>query len=156
MELTQDIIEVVEKATPDEDIRQDFYAQWLSLEDTPDMNDKNHLHNYIRQTLWWRRQNQINTEQNHARLIAENEQTIRDLYTDNTEYADDPSDLIEHEQQVQQFVDELSDTNRRTFTSLNLDGLTPEEHAEEEGVARNAIDQRVHNIKKLVKEKFNG
>jgi DNA-directed RNA polymerase specialized sigma24 family protein len=67
------------------------------------------------------------------------------------EYYEDPADLLEHEQEVFNKLRDMTTTQLRTLGYLYLDGLTPEETAAKEGVERNAIDQRVHNIKRQLK-----
>jgi RNA polymerase sigma factor (sigma-70 family) len=153
MELTQDIIDVVEKFELNEDAKQDAYVKLLESE-LPDFETKTHRDNYIKQLVFWTRKNEESKLANRQRLIEENEREIRDIYSQHEKYAESPDNLIQHAQALDEFLEDMSDTNRRTFERLYLDGLTPDELADEEGVARNAIDQRVHNIKKLVKEKF--
>ena len=155
MELTKEIIEVVESFELDEDAKQDAYVKLLESE-LPEFTTDAHRDNYIRQLVFWTRKNEQAKQSNRQRILEENEETIRDIYCQNAEYDDDPADLVELEQELEEFLDTLSDTHRRTFEKLYLEGYTPEDLAFEEGVARNAIDQRVHNIKKLVQEKFNG
>lgn len=156
MELTKEIIEVVEKFELDEDAKQDAYVKLLEADELPEFSSKAHHDNYIRQLVFWTKKNEESKHQNRARIVEENADEIRDLFCQNEEYAEDPSVLLEYEQTIEEFLSSLSDTNRRTFEKLYLEGYTPEDLAIEEEVDRNAIDQRVHNIKKLVKEKFNG
>lgn len=156
MEITQEVMDVIEGFELDEDAKQDAYIKILEADDFPDFTSKTHRDNYIRQLVFWTRKNEYNKEANRRRIIDENEREIRDLYAQYEEFAEDPSNILQHEQELNTFLEDLSDTHRRTFERLYLDGLTPAELAAEEGVARNAIDQRVHNIKKIVKEKFNG
>lgn len=148
-------IKIIMETNFSEDEKQDFLLQCveegLDFEGTP-----REIRRQVNTRMWNLARNQRWIDNNRERLLRENEQEIRDLYTQHEEYAEDPCELYEHEQQVEEFLASLSDTNRRTFEKLYLEGYTPEDLAFEEGCARNAVDQRVHNIKKLVKEKFNG
>jgi RNA polymerase sigma factor (sigma-70 family) len=156
MEITQEIMDVVESFELNEDAKQDAYVKLLESEEK-EFTSTTHRDNYIRQLVFWTRSNEAAKEKNRARLLEDNQDLIRALYNSgNDEYAEDPVDIVEAEERMDAFLEILSDTYRRTFTRLYLDGLTPQEVADEEGVARNAIDQRVHNIKLLVKENFNG
>jgi DNA-directed RNA polymerase specialized sigma24 family protein len=155
MRITQEIMDVVESFELNEDAKQDAYVKLLESDQREFANNA-HRDNYIRQLVFWTRNNESAKEDNRARLLEENQDLIRDLYNSGTdEFAEDPAAVIEAEERMDNFLEILSDTYRRTFTRLYLDGLTPQDLADEEGVARNAIDQRVHNIKLLVKENFN-
>ena len=157
MEITQELMDAVDKSAFSEDLKQDFYVWVLEAEDgSIDLDQKpGRLRATVNRYIWHMASNEKWKEENRLRLLQENEQTVRDLYTQNDEYAEDPADIVGLDQSMKEFLGTLSDTYRRTFEKLYLEGYTPEDLAFEEGVARNAIDQRVHNIKQLVKEKFN-
>lgn len=150
MLITREITDAVEATSFSEDQKQEFYV-WLLEQDEelidPDQS-RSSLRRTINQYMWNRAQNERWVENNRKRLLAEKEDEIRDMLTQRQKYAEDPMLLRINEEGVEEFLLNLSDTNRRTFDRLYLDGLTPEELASEEGVDRNAIDQRVHNIKK--------
>lgn len=148
-------VQIVMDTNFTEDEKQDFLLHCieenLDFEGTP-----SEVRKQINTRMWNIARNERWKDDNRERLTRENEQEIRDIYSQHEEYSEDPSNLIEHEQELEGFLNSMSDMNRRTFERLYLDGLSPAELADEEGVERNAIDQRVHNIKKLVQEKFNG
>lgn len=149
MEITQELMDAVESTAFSEDQKQDFYV-WVLEQDegTLDLTQTpGRLKATVNKYMWNRAQNQKWVDDNRKRLIEDNEQLIRDIYCQHEEYAEDPSYIMEAEEELEGFLYGLSDTNRRTFERLYLDGLTPQELADEEGVDRNTINQRVHNIK---------
>jgi len=156
MEITREIMDVVEGFELDEDAKQDAYVKLLESAVDFKFSDTAHRDNYIRQLVYWTRTNSSSKENNRKRIEEENAGALRDTYnSDKDEFSADPAEVIAAAERMDGFLEMLSDTHRRTFEKLYLDGLTPQEVADEEGVARNAIDQRVHNIKLIAKEKFN-
>jgi DNA-directed RNA polymerase specialized sigma24 family protein len=147
--ITEQVITIVEDSKWPEDEKQDFYVYILENKLKLEGTDRE-VRRQVNRYMAFRKQNQNWTENNRKRLLEENEQLVRDIYTNYDDYADGPDKVIEAEEVLDEFMNNLSDVNRHTFQRIFLDGLMPEELAEEEGVARNAIDQRVHNIKKQI------
>ena len=152
MELTQEIIDIAESRKWDEDIRQEVYLVLLESEDLVPPKDKDHLKNFLNKVYHLVLKNMKFKNDNRARLLIENEDTIRaNLHREIDGFAADPCDIHAAVEGMQGRLEDLSYLNRQTLQRLYLDGLTPDELAAEEGVERNAIDQRVHNIKKILK-----
>lgn len=152
--ISQQVIDAVEETSYTEDQKQAFYL--YLLENDVELSEKNNVKKLVSTWMWNRAKNERWIENNRERLRRENEDAIRDTFHQNEKYAADPAELYESEEYGVVVIDQLSDVQRNTFQKIFLDGYTPDELAAEEGVARNAIDQRVHTIKKLAQEKLNG
>lgn len=149
--ISEQVIAAVDKTKWDEDEKQDFYVflleQGIELEGTT-----TEILKQINKYMAFRKRNANFKESNRRRIHSENIDLLRDLYTEGLhQMAEDPAYRLEFGDNAAEILDNMSELNRRTLRALFLDGLTPEELAAEEGVERNAIDQRVHNIKRQFK-----
>lgn len=97
----------------------------------------------------------MKTIKRQKEIEAENSDEIIAALYGPDDAAADPMEILMAEEEFADRIEGLSDTLKRVLQRIYLDGLTPEELAEEEGVARNAIDQRVHNLKKALKGEVN-
>ena len=71
----------------------------------------------------------------------------------------DGEDAFEHwaaEQDVRAVVAELPQGQREAVELVDLEGLSPAQAAEQLGIARNAVDQRLHNGHVKLAEKLGG
>lgn len=149
--ISDEVIKAVDKTKWDEDEKQDFYVflleQGIELEGTT-----TDILKQVNKYMAFRKRNANFKELNRRRIHSDNIDLLRDLYTEGLrQMSEDPAYRLEFNDNAGTILDNMSDLNRRTLERLFLDGLTPEELAAEEGVDRNAIDQRVHNIKRQFK-----
>lgn len=146
-ELTKEIIDFVQRQVKygwDEDIAQDLY---IEIMEHPDESIGT---GWVYQKYQWMWRDRARKEKRRLEILDEiGEQAANMRGPD--EYADDPMDLLEFEEEVRDRLRGMSDTLLRTAEYIYLEGLTPDEAAAKEGIARNAIDQRVHNIKKQLR-----
>ena len=147
--ISQQVMDIVYGTKWDEDIQQDFFL-FLLENDIELTGTDREVRKQVNKYMANRMHNGNWVEDNRARLVDANKERIRSIYAQNAQYAEDPADILEQEENVKDMLAGLSDTNKRTLKKLYLDGLSPDELADEEGAARNAIDQRVHNIKKQI------
>jgi len=144
MEITREMISFIEKQSWEEDLKQTVYLKILEATPVPVHHGwivslyRNAWLDDMRKST---RQKEILEE--NVGAVAEN-LGMRDTTSD-------PYDVLEAAEELHSRAESLSPLYAYTMVRLFFDGLTPEELAAEEGVDRNAIDQRVHNIKKALK-----
>lgn len=146
MDITPHMIKYCEKHFKDDDLRQDLYVKLLEMDEPDEWDD-----NWLTRMYTNLRIDQRRKEMRRREILTEFRDLVASSTTGHTGVAPDPADVLEHEEEMNQRLEELSDMQLNTLNELYFEGLTPEELAEKEGVARNAIDQRVHNIKKALK-----
>lgn len=150
-ELTQEMMDIVEDLKIDEDLKQDLYLEILESDREPkDFSSKKHLKAYVLSYYGYLRANRQKVEANRRRILAENEETVRDTYTGNSNEADDPYDILAAADGVEDRLDGLSPLLRTTLESVVLDGRTPEEVAAVEGTTANVIYKRIHDAKRIL------
>ena len=142
MKITTTIRERVEKIVRDEDWRQDIYLKLLEMPEPTEAPSHGQLTIMYRNLL-------IDSDRVRRRreeILEENNSDVACALGFGTQ-ADDPAEVLQLKEKIVERLLSLSELQKRTLERLFLDGLTPEELAAEEGVERNAIDQRVHTIK---------
>jgi DNA-directed RNA polymerase specialized sigma24 family protein len=135
------MMDYCEKQPWDDDLRQDLYVKLLGME------DKVIDTNYLSRMYTNLRNNDKRNEERRAELISEHAEDIM-LAFSLDEPAMDPLDIMIQEEEVENKLKELSPLLRATLERVVVDGVSPEDLAEEEGTSANVIYQRVHEAKR--------
>ena len=154
MELTKTIVEYIEKTVKDDDIKQDLYTKLLEKEQPPAFETPELERNYI--SVWIGNKIFTNkkTAQNRARLEAENEDTIRNLYGYN-DVADDPLDILIVDEATDRLLSDLSELEKDIYGRVQ-NGLSYEMIGEELGMTYKAVQVTMSRIKGKFYGKENG
>lgn len=147
MQLTQEVIDYIEKRPWDEDYKQDVYVRLLEYE-TP-IKDP---FAFIETTY----KNVVTDEYRHAAVRKELEQEMSERLKElvGQDDSSDPREYLEAET-ILKTAGKLSDVLARTLDHI-LEGWTPAEMAVEDGVEVNVIYQRIWQLKQWLKGAVNG
>jgi len=151
-ELTDFIIEVVEKSRFPEDMKQDFYVAWLESEEELTFENKAHTASYIRGFINNLTNNNKKVEKNRVRLIMENaDQIAADLHV-RQDFGIDPAEVVEFEQEILIKIDSLSAALRNSFIQYYVEGRSPEEIAETNNENVEAVRKRITRARNQLQE----
>jgi hypothetical protein len=154
MELTSDLMDIVENTNWDDDGRQDFYIKWLEKEGSMSFDSKSDLKRYIMAFYKNGMMHRARTETNRRRIEKENQEAItRELGLDGQ--AADPCDLLMIGEEYEDIVTQLSPLIRRAYESVVINGESVEDVAVGGRTTPNVIYQRVHEAKRIIKEGIN-
>lgn len=157
MKLTQDVIDVLDKANVPEDDKQDFYVAWLEDDgEYPEYMSLAHLKNHVNARLRNKMGNKKHVAANRERILEEHAEDIRDLYGKrDDDYDPGPEEEFIREETIEERLKLLSPLLRAT-AELMITGGTIGEIAEKEYTDTNTIYQRLHQIRKILEENNNG
>lgn len=149
MELTQDVVSIVNRANVPEDAKQEFYLKWLESEDKT-FPTVGQLRAYIFNTLKHTSGNLRFTEINRRRIEQENhEAIISGLGLD--ESPDNPAEEVEMQDAILTKLDSLSAVLRETLVQYYVEGRAPEDIAEANGENVEAVRKRITRARNQLK-----
>jgi DNA-directed RNA polymerase specialized sigma24 family protein len=153
MEVTQEIMDVIESMKVSEDERQDFYVHVLEMDEPDGIKD---MGQFLRKRMYNLSNNARWVESNRKRILEEHADDIRDLYgKGDDDYDPGPEEQYIREEIIEERLKLLSPLLEATARML-LTGSTIEEIAKAEGMDTNAVYQRLHQIRKILEENKNG
>jgi len=150
VQVTQEVLDIVEKANVLEDVKQDFYIKWMEMEPL-DFPTPGQLRAYVFLTMRHMAGNHLHKERNRKRLESDHyEDIVRGLGLNYS--PDDPAHLEEARGLILTKLDSLSPLLRMTLEMYYLDGRTPREIAEAfEGDTEEAVRKRITRARNITK-----
>lgn len=144
MEIPQWMVAYMEEKSWDDDIRQDMYVRLL------EMDDKQINKTYLCLMYSSLVANKASVDNRRAEIVQDNVNAIRSALGMDAEAAD-PMDVLELEEELSSALVGLSPVLFETLERAIINGESPEDLAEEEGVEPNTIYQRVWKVKQQLR-----
>ena len=148
MQLQQWMIDYAEAQPWDNDLRQDLYVKLL------EMDDKEINTDYLSRAYTNMNTDKMRVESRRREIEDESIHYIC-LSLGWSDLVADPMDQMIAHEEISMKLKELSPLLRATLERVVIDGVTPEEMAEEEGTSANVIYQRVHQAKAILRGENN-
>jgi len=151
-EVTQQLIDVVEKCKWPEDTKQDFYVMWLELpeEEAPDFENSRAMRSYANHYMYNIRRNETAKTSRQASLRTENAEAImRGMALDGQ--GEDPAEILEGEQHILKQYNDMSPLLQETLIQYYVEGRTPEDIAGENWEEPGAVRKRITRARNQLK-----
>lgn len=146
MKLTTDLLDYCEGSLKwDEDLRQEVYVKILEAPDGTVINK-----GWLVRVYENLRTDKHRQDNNQLRLREENyDAIVQNLAL--TSPGDDPVDILTASEEIQERLDGLSPLLKTTLEAVVIEGMTPEDVAEEMDTTPNVIYKRIHDARHTLK-----
>jgi len=147
MTLTQKIIDLIDRLSFTEDVRQDLYVKILSMDadKVPEFESDDHLRSWLARIGYNVKMKEVAREA--SRRGNEHKAAEAWLFSDSDNA--DPLDYLEAEGVIDK-IDDLSQLLRETLAALYIDGDSVADMAAQQNVTEDVIYKRISRARKLL------